>query len=184
MAWMFVVAVLTSACGGVNSPVVDAAVPVDALDAAVPPTKYRGTLAETSPPVMFGGPTCFYSMTLKQLEIKLAILTSGQPTSGTAQTLYVETVGTGCTGPPHAATIMNFAFASAAPSPTGMTLTFREDAGIDPRSSLVVELSTVNAAYQARMTFHRTDYGPPLDWIAVATASLTPELSSDRGATG
>ena len=106
---------------------------------------------------------------------KLAIPTNGQPSSGTAQALYVETIGLDCTGPPHDATIMNFAFASATPSPTGMTLSFREDAGIDPRASLVVELSTINAAYQARMTFHRTDYGPPLDWTAVATAPLTPE---------
>jgi hypothetical protein len=39
----------------------------------------------------------------------------------------------------------------------------------------VPALPPTGGAYQARLTFHRTDLPPPLDWTVVATIALTPQ---------
>jgi hypothetical protein len=174
--------VLGSGCGGVKSPppATDAAVTDGAmLDQAPGPTAttYKGSIAQTMPAVTFGGPApkCTYSMTLKQLEVHLAILPSGQVASGAVQALYSEALVANCTGMPADPAIMNYAFVSATPSPTGMTLKLQEEAGDKPGASLIGELATVSAAYQVRLTFHRTDLLPPLDWMVVAPVALTPQ---------
>jgi hypothetical protein len=177
-AQFVVVGVLGSACGGVSSiPPADASLDGSPDAPVETPTMYKGNVAQTSPPVLFGGPppNCGYSATLTQIAIKLAILPSGRVTGGTVQDLYVEGTDANCQGPPAPLTIMNFTFTSATPSPTGMTLKFQEEAGNKPGASLVIELSVVTSAYQTRLTFHRTDLGPPLDWTVVTTAALTPQ---------
>jgi hypothetical protein len=141
------------------------------------PTTYRGAVSQTMPPVMFGGgpaPACTYTATLKQLDVQLGILPSGKVTSGQVQALYVEGVVTTCMYAPADPSIMNYTFASAAPSANGMTLSFQEKAGDHPGSSLAVALSSSGATYQAQLTFHRTDLGPPLTWTIVTTTTLMP----------
>src|SRR5215510_13302922 len=87
------VALCAVACGEV-----DQATQKDAgIDAAPPPDSgsprpYVGTMDEV-PPVTFGGaPYCTYKITLKQLQIDIAILPSGQIASGHVQDLNVESV--------------------------------------------------------------------------------------------
>jgi len=168
-------AVFCAACGNVNSTAVDA--PPLPPDSPVTPTTYRGMVSQTTPAVNFGGgppPACTYTATLKQLDIQLAILPSARVMSGQLQALYVEGVVMTCMYSPADPSIMNFTLASATPGASGMTLSFQEKAGDHPGSSLAVVLSPTGAGYQAQLTFHRTDLGPPLDWTIVTTAMLGP----------
>jgi len=163
---------LCGACGAVNNATTDAP-----ADGSPPARTYKGNVAESSP-AMFGVDApgkCLYSMTLRQLSIELGILPSGQPVSGQVQVLNVEAVlnvGT-CPYLPADPSITNFTFASAMADPGGMLLMFQEHTGDKPGASLVAELSGNSAAYQAQLTFHRTDLGPPLDWTVLTAATLT-----------
>jgi hypothetical protein len=170
-------AIVCGACGNVNAPAVDGPTH-DGPGGTGTPTAYRGTVSQTSPPAMFGGgppPACTYTATLKQLDMQLAILPSGKVMSGTLQDLYVEDVVTTCMYLPADPSIMNFTLASVTPGDTGMMLSFQEKAGDHPGSSLSAALSPSGAGYQAQLTFHRTDLGPPLDWIVTTTVTLIPQ---------
>jgi hypothetical protein len=162
-----VVAVLGSACGTVNN------LPADGAAGSGAPRTYKGNVAQTSP-VNFGGPppACVYTMSLRQLDIELSILTSGEVTDGRVQVLNVEGLVMPCMYLPADPTITHFTFSSAIRSPSGMTLDFDQRAGDKPGTALLIELSPTDGAYQAQMTFHRNDLGPPLDWTVVTTASL------------
>jgi len=171
------VAALCSACGAVNNTPGDAAVDT----AVVTPRTYHGTVPETSPSQFGGGlpPACTYTMTLRQLDVQIGIVVqSGQPgqvVSGQVQDLNVEAIVGTCQFSPAAPSITNYSLMSAVPSSSGTTLTFQEKAGDKPGTSLVAELSLVGTKYQAQLTFHRTDLGPPLDWMVVVIVPLSPQ---------
>lgn len=159
---------LCAACGAVGNGSPDAA-------SGDPGARriYRGNVTQTSP-VTFGGPApaCVYTITLRQLDIELGILTSGQVVDGSVQVLNVEGLVMPCMFSPADPSITHFTFASAIRSPTGMTLEFDQKAGDKPGTALLIELTPLDGAYQAQLTFHRNDLGPPLDWTVITTASL------------
>ena len=174
------VVMVAGACGTVardpmGTP--DAAV---ASDATVAPVTYKGTLAQTTAN-MFGGGTgfCTYTITFKQLDLELAILPSSkQVTTGRTQNLNVEAVVPTtpvCPYGPAGPSISSYTFASATKTSTGMTLTFQGATTNSPKASLVVILTPSGTGYTAAMTFHRTDLGPPLDWLVTATVTLAPQ---------
>jgi len=175
-SWIFAVAAFGSACGTVNrTPGMDASIGEPAADAAVPVT-YRGMVTATDPPVMFGGaPECTYTVTLRQIDVQLGILSSGEVTSGQLQVLYDEELVGTCGHPAAAPVISSFTFASAVASGTSKTLTFHEKPGDRPGASLVIVVTPSGAGYQAKLTFHRTDLGPPLDWMVTTTTSMVAQ---------
>jgi hypothetical protein len=160
--------VTASACGSVSNTPGDGGTS-DATAARA----YKGNVPQTSP-VQFGGPppACVYTLTLRQLDIELMIELSGKIAGGNVQVLNVEALVMPCMFLPADPSITHFSFKSALTSPTGMTLTFQQKAGDKPGTALLMDLSPVDGAYQARLTFHRNDLGPPLDWTVVTTASL------------
>lgn len=185
-ARILAIALCASACGQVASrPGIDAATgqtdaPTGHVDGAVPPdgamvVAHRGTLAQTQPSTFGGAPFCDYTETLKQLQIDLDLLPSGQAVSGHLQALNVEgNDPTKCTNGVIPATIASYNLESAVPNGTAFKLTFRGVAGNNPTVSLVGNLTRTGATYSAMLTFHRTDQPAPLDWTVVTTLSLSP----------
>jgi len=177
------IGLLASGCGSVGTkPGNDAAVDGQAdgkQDGRLPDgpmaAAYRGTLAQTQPATFGGGTFCVYTETLKQLQIDLDLLPSGQAVSGRMQALNVEgTDPTKCTLGVIPASIANYTLESAVPDGAALKLTFRGAAGNVPTASLVGKLTRTGATYSAMLTFHRTDQTPPLDWTVVTTLSLSP----------
>jgi hypothetical protein len=169
------IAVACSACGAVNNQPADAAADAPA-DGPVARTHHAMVLV--SPTVSFGGaPECSYTVTLRQTDVQLAILPSGQVTSGQVQTLYDEQITGTCGHPPASPTISHYTFASAAATTTGgMALTFQEKTGDKPGASLVLGLSLSGGTYQAQLTFRRTDLGGVLAWtVMMPTTALAPQ---------
>ena len=156
-----------AACGKVSS--------ADAPDAAAMTIAYQGTLGQTTPKPFGGAPFCNYTITLKQLEIDLAILPPGQATSGRIQALNVEATDAACTHDIIPATIANYTLSSSSVGAGTTTLTFAGAAGNAPMASLVVSLTPSGSAYNAVLTFHRTDIAPPLDWMVQTTLLLSPQ---------
>jgi hypothetical protein len=165
---------LSAACGSVQSDPPGDAAAGDAPDTAA--RTYRGMVAETAPPVMFGGPppNCVYTQVLRQVMIELAILPSGRVVSGQVQNINVEGLAMPCMFLPADPTITNFTFVSAMASEDSQTLAFQQRAGDKPGATLEIALTVAGAGYSAQLTFHRTDLRPPLDWTVVTSAMLQP----------
>ena len=169
------VAAVCSACGAVNNmPPGDAAAGDSPTET---PRTYHGMVAETSP-VTFGGgpaPNCTYTMTLRQIDLQLGILASGAVVNGQVQDLNVEAIVGTCMFLPAAPSITNYTLMSAVVGGATTKLTFRERAGDKPGTSLVADLTAVGGKYQAQLTFHRNDLGPPLDWTVAVIVPLAPQ---------
>lgn len=182
MCRLLAVAMLAGACGSVADKPADAAVGDGPAPGAVTWRNQPGDV----PAVTFGGAGkfCMYTITLKQLDVQLAILPSGQVTSGHVQDLNVEAVipsmmpfvCTPTNPPPIPANIAMYQLATAAPSAGGMTLTFQGGTTNAPTATLVVDLTKVNSLYSAKLTFDRNDgVDPVLIWTVTTTVALAPQ---------
>jgi len=172
-----VVAMVAGACGKVaGGPVVDGAAVGDAPPDSSPPTTY-GVQVDV-PAVMFGGaPQCTYTITLKQLDVKLAILPSGEVVSGQVQDLNVEDVlnvppctpQTGHIDP----NIVTYTFTSAQPGTTGKMLSFQGATTNNPQATLVATLVPAGSAYTATLVFQRIDGIPAVNWMVTTMVTLS-----------
>lgn len=172
--WLPLVAV--SGCGQVTAPP-DAAIVPDAD--LTPAVTYRATLDKT-PAVRFGGVVyCLYSITLKQLDVTVAIRPSGEVTSATVQDLNFEEVvpvSPPCPNPPAPATIANYSLDSATRGTGGTTrLTFKGAATNAPTVALVGDLTSVGTVNELKLGFMRTDQQEAeLAWSVLVTLPLRP----------
>jgi hypothetical protein len=185
MLWKFLaVAMLVGACGTVASTPADGG--PDAPPGAVTWRNQPGDV----PLVTFGGTSaggtnyCKYTITLKQLDVQLTILPSGQVTSGRVQDLNVEAVIPSttpvlCTATepmPIAPNIAMYQLATAAATAGGLTLTFQGGASNAPPAALVLVLTKVSSLYSAKLTFHRNDgLDPVFEWTITTTVPLAPQ---------
>lgn len=169
------IASLACACGQVaqRAPEPDAAsdAPVD----AVPAMPYRGTQSETTPAPFGGAPYCNYTITLKQLQIDLAMLPSKQASSGHVQALNVEGTDASCPNGVIPPSIANYTLSASAPGAGVTTLTFQSAPENVPQASLVANLTPTGSQYTAVLTFHRTDQIPQLDWTVQTTIVVSPQ---------
>jgi hypothetical protein len=166
-----------SACGEVGRTVLDAATDSGGGDGGGGgvPTTYKGTLAQTTAVAFGGAPYCNYTITLKQLDVQLAILPSKQIMSGQAQALNVEATEAACPNGTIPASIAKYTFAPAKPSPSGTTLVFTGAAANAPVVTLSVDVVSAGTAYQANLGFHRTDSPiASLNWTVIVTIPLAP----------
>ena len=174
-----VVAMFAAACGTVaNTPPIDGAA-ADAPPDSVAPTTYA-VQVDMIPAVMFGGaPTCTFTITLKQLDVELAILPSGEVVSGRVQDLNMEDVlnvppctpQTGHIEP----NIVTYTFTSAQPGTGGTMLSFHGATTNKPQATLVATLAPAGAAYTAMLKFQRTDGIPAVNWLVMTMVTLSPK---------
>jgi hypothetical protein len=191
--WLLAVALLAGACGTVTQRPADAGVgDGPAPDVAPGTVTWRNQPADV-PAVTFGGTSamgdmyCKYTITLKQVDLQLTILPSGQVTSGHVQDLNVEAVV--ASSPPTTpfvcsetnpgslpANIAMYQLATATAGTGGMTLTFQGGTSNAPPATLVVLLTKVGSLYSAKLTFHRNDgLDPIFEWTVTATVPLAPQ---------
>jgi hypothetical protein len=185
MLWkLLAVATLVGACGTVASAPADGG-----LDAPPGAVTWRNQPGDV-PAVTFGGTSaggtmyCKYTITLKQLDVQLTILPSGQVTSGHVQGLNVEAVIPSTTPVVCTATnpgsipanIAMYQLASSAATAGGLTLTFQGGASNMPMATLVIVLTKVSSLYSAKLTFQRNDaLDPVLGWTVTTTVPLAPQ---------
>jgi hypothetical protein len=163
--------VVAGACGSVDPPPTDAAIAVD----AEPTTVYRGHLDQT-PPLAFGPPIfCAYVMTLKQLDVEVAITAAGRVASAHVQDLNVEELAMPCgdigTIAPNVAT---YELDLATRSTTGIGVTFTAGRSNEPTATLAANLTRAGAGYTAALIFHRVGQEPALNWTIQVAVDLAP----------
>jgi hypothetical protein len=168
-AGLLLLAVMAAGCGKVDDQP-DAGT-VDATPSGS--TLYRGTLAATAPTTFGGGGFCMYTMTLKQIEIQLAISTTGQVTAATTTDLTSEAIVPPCDFTPDSPHIQTFTLKSATPLGTSTMIVMQGAADNTPGTSLAITLTPGGGAFTAAARWNRTDQQPPLDWTVTASLTLT-----------
>ncbi|HSO41031.1 MAG TPA: hypothetical protein VLT33_51250 [Labilithrix sp.] len=150
-------------------------------DSATTDTKktFGGTLAQTSPPVAYGGPDdagggayCNYAVTLQGVSVTVT-LDGTKIVAATVSDQAVETVDGSCPYPPSPPGAQAFTLPN--PTPIGMQLVLDGDSANKPKASLTVDLVASGAGYDATLRWHRTDLGPPLDWRVIGEVHLLPK---------
>jgi hypothetical protein len=190
---LLAVAMLASACGTVSDRPADASVGDGPAPDGVPGAVTWRNQPGDVPAAPFGGTSaggtayCKYTITLKQLDLQLAILPSGQVTSAHVQDLNLEAVVPSmppttpfvCTATnpmPIAANIAMYQLATTAAGTGGLTLTFQGGASNMPPATLVIDLTKVGSLYSAKLTFHRNDrLDPVFEWMVTTTVPLAPQ---------
>ena len=141
-------------------------------------TTYKGTL-DTTKAVPFGGtPYCAYTITLKDIEIEIAALESGDVIGAAVKNLAVE--GTPQTDPPcphqpMAPSMQRFALTTVTKTASGATLAFEGASTNRPETSLVIDLTRVGVTYEASAGWKRSDQTPPLVWEVRAKLTLAAQ---------
>jgi hypothetical protein len=190
---LLAVALLAGACGTVTEKPADAGIgDGPAPDAPPVAVTWRNQPGDV-PAATFGGTAaggtiyCKYTITLRQLDVQLTILPSGQVTSGRVQDLNVEAVVPSmppttpfvCTATnpvPIAPNIAMYQLATATTGTGGLTLTFQGGASNMPPASLVIELTKVSSLYSAKLTFQRNDdVDAVFKWKVTTTVPLAPQ---------
>lgn len=176
------VAMCAAACGNVDSKgAIDAAPTVDARPGDAGPARNYSGLLDATTPVQFGGsPFCTYSITLKQLDLKLTVQASGEVTAGSVSNLNVEATVGECTVGVIPPKIARYTLESAKSGPGGTTLTFQSDALNEPQVALTGLVIFGNPTSTAMLNFKRggDTVDPKLDWQVLATVSIK-ELAAD-----
>lgn len=164
--------VLASGCGEVQR----MEGPVDAVAGSeqLAPVPYTARVEKT-PDVTFGGPGpafCVYTMSLEQLTVELSIRSTGEVVGGRVQNLNVEGQVAVCDQPPNRAVTAIYDFELSSPTDAGANIMFKGADANETKVSLSAAVSRNGNGYNAALTFHRIDLGPPFDWTVVVTAPL------------
>lgn len=141
------------------------------LEASPTSTKWAGTLAATETVAFGGGGYCNYKMTLKDVAIALVLQDTGDVSDATVRDLAFEEA-VSCPYPPMDPSIQDFAFKGSTTTTTGVRVELTGAKANRPETSLVVDLAPKGAAYEATLTWKRTDQGPPLSWTVTAKIPL------------
>lgn len=170
----FAVALLACGCGEVAHPGADASTghPDGRVPDAAMGTTYSGSTQQTASSPFGGVVYCHYTITLKQLMIDLAILPTGQVTTGHVQDINVEGTDANCPNGVIPASPANYSLQSAIATASGQKLTFLGAPENVPTASLEVDLSRSGSSYSTVLTFHRIDQVPELNWSLTTTLPL------------
>lgn len=153
------------------APVVDAA----GVEASAGATTYKGKLDTTKEAKFGGSPFCEYTMTLKDIEIEIAALESGEVIGAAVKDLAVEAALPPCPHPPMEQSMQRFALTTVTKTASGATLAFEGAKTNQPATSLVIDLAQVGVTYEASAGWKRTDQTPPLDWEVRAKLTLVAQ---------
>jgi hypothetical protein len=137
--------------------------------------RWRGGLGATKPVEFPGGANCRYRITLQQVKVDIVAAANGDVVAANVTATAFEQVSstTACNTPIPVHT-HTYALATATVLATGFA--HLELVGLStnsPAVSLVIEGDLRTASPALSLRWHRTDYGPPLDWRVSAEITTT-----------
>ncbi len=139
-------------------------------DAGPQARRWKGTLGATARVTFGGGQNCTYRITLKNVTVDVTAAGNGDIVAASVTALAVEEVlSTSCSNTPIPAGPHRHALTLATLLPSGAS--HLELTGVStnhPATSLVIDGDFRTLNPQLTLSWHRTDYGPPLDWTVKA----------------
>jgi hypothetical protein len=155
--------------GSGGSPFSDAGV-----DAGPQSQRWKGALTATLPVDFGGGTECKYSITLKQVTVDVTAAGNGDIVATNVTALAVEQVlSTPCNNTAIPAHTHYYSLMTATLLPSGVShLELAGPSTNHPAASLVIEGDFRTVDPVLSLKWHRTDYGPPLDWTVNAQVTV------------
>jgi len=166
----------SSGTSGIPGPSGTASAPYSdaGVDAGPQARRWKGGVTSTSPVDFGGGAECKYRITLEQVTVDVTAAGNGDIVATNVTALAVEQVlSSPCNNtaiPPHT---HYYSLITATLLPSGVShLELAGPSTNHPAASLVIEgdFRTINPALS--LQWHRTDYGPPLDWTVNAQVTV------------
>jgi hypothetical protein len=159
----------SSGSGAGGSPFGDASV-----DAGPQSKRWKGTLGSTIPVDFGGGQECHYRITLQQVTVDVTAAANGDIVAANVTALAVEQVLTNpCNNTAIPAHTHYYALTTAAVLSSGLShLELSGFSSNHPQAALVIEGDFTAAEPALSLKWHRTDFGPPLDWTVNAQATV------------
>lgn len=150
-----------------------APVPAPAPDAGPGAWQWKGALSATTPALFGGGQECRYRITLQQVKVDIVAAADGDIVAANVTAVaFEEVLSTPCNNVAIPAHTHTYALVTASLLSNGER--HLELAGLStnhPAASLVIEGDFDTANPVLSLAWHRTDYGPPLDWRVTAQIS-------------
>lgn len=139
--------------------------------------RWKGALAATLPVDFGGGQYCQYRITLKQITVDVTAAANGDIVAANVTALAVEQVlSSSCSNTAIPAHTHYYSLTTATLLPSGVShLELAGPSTNHPAASLVIEGDFRTLAPALSLTWHRTDYGPPLDWTVNAKVTASPQ---------
>jgi hypothetical protein len=144
------------------------------VDAGAQAQRWKGTAATTLPVDFGGGAECHYRITLKQITVDVTAAADGEIVAANVTALAVEQVlSTPCNNTAIPQHTHYYSLITATLLPSGIShLELAGPSTNHPAASLVIEGDFRAADPALSLQWHRTDYGPPLDWTVNAQVTV------------
>jgi hypothetical protein len=147
-------------------------------DAGPQARRWKGTLSATKPVQFGGGQNCVYRITLQGVKVDIVSAANGDIVAANVTATAIEQVLTpSCSNTAIPAHTHTYALVTATVLPGGTG--HLELAGLStnrPAASLFIEGDLTAASPTLSLEWHRTDYGPPLDWRIAAQVTAVPQF--------
>lgn len=147
------------------------------VDAGPQARRWKGSLASTASVSFGGGEHCQYRITLKQVTVDVTAAGNGDIVATTVTALAVEEVlSPSCANTAIPAHTHTYTLVSASQLSSGVRhLELAGPSTNHPAAALVVEGDFRSATPELTLDWHRTDFGPPLDWRVRAKLTATEQ---------
>ncbi|MDB5218953.1 MAG: hypothetical protein JWO86_6880 [Myxococcaceae bacterium] len=155
--------------GNGGSPFGDASV-----DAGPQSRRWKGLLGSTTPVDFGGGQECHYRITFQQVNVDVTAAANGDIVAANVTALAVEQVlSNPCNNTAIPAHTHYYALTTAAVLSSGLShLELSGPSTNHPQAALVIEGDFKAAEPALSLKWHRTDFGPPLDWTVNAHVTV------------
>jgi hypothetical protein len=148
--------------------------PAAVPDAGADARQWKGALSATTPALFGGGAECRYRITLQQVKVDIVAAADGDIVAANVTAVaFEEVLSTPCSNVAIPAHTHTYALVTASFLSNGERRL--ELAGLStnhPAASLVIEGDFQSSSPVLSLAWHRTDYGPPLDWRVTAQISV------------
>jgi hypothetical protein len=168
-------AVMAPVPSGSPVPAPDPLDPDGGFDAGPQSMRWKASLAATTPVEFGGGQACLYRITLQQVNVDIVAAANGDIVAANVTAIaFEEVLSTPCDNVAIPAHTHTYALETATLLPSGVGhLELAPLATNHPPASLVIEGDFRVPSPSLSLAWHRTDYGPPLDWRVNAQLTAT-----------
>lgn len=143
-------------------------------DAGTQVRRWKGALAATLPVEFGGGQECKYRITLKQVTVDVTAAGNEIVAATVTALAFEEVLSAGCNNTPIPAHTHTYALTIASVLAGGVSrLELAGPSTNHPAAALVVQGDFRTTNPSLSLQWHRTDYGPPLDWRVSANVQTT-----------
>jgi hypothetical protein len=121
--------------------------------------------------------TCNWKVTMRDVVVELDRSTDGDILAARVRNRMVEELVDACTAQPLGSRDQSFSLMSATRDGDAMNMDFAGTDTNQPRTALTLRMHAATDHFEAKLTWVRTDLGPPYKWEVSASVDLVPQVA-------